>query len=124
MNPIIDKQLKKCKVAIIPEYNESTKTLHIPRIIDLPELSYTIGHYYIIELENYIIHPPENFSLHQNWNNNNIPKSKYYKCECLQLMGKMIKINGVGFDWDNQLDLNDLWTGWLPMKSVKILKEI
>ena len=39
-------------------------------------------------------------------------------------MGKMVKIEGVGFDFENQVDLNTSWCGWVPMKSIKIIKEL
>ena len=44
------------------------------------------------------------------------------KCEVVQKMGKMIKINSVGYDYQNKLDTNDIWTGWLPEKSIKIIE--
>ena len=44
------------------------------------------------------------------------------KCEVEQIMGKMIKVNTVGYDYQNQLDTNDLWSGWLPEKAIKILE--
>ena len=123
MDEIISKQLKKCKVANVPNFDAETTTL---RISKYEELSSQIlpGHYYLVELEDYILHPPEGFSLHQNWNNNIVPQSKYYKCECLQVMGKMIKIEGSGYDWELQEDLHTSWNGWVPTKSVRIIKEL
>lgn len=124
MNNIISKQLKKCKVAQVPEFDENTTHLVIPKLSEISNKNFVVSHYYVIELEDYIIHPPENFTLHQNWNGNVIPTSKYYKCECLSVMGKMVKIEGVGFDFENQIDLNTSWCGWVPMKSIKIIKEL
>ena len=61
---------------------------------------------------------------HDNWNGGTHPLHRFLKCEVIQKMGKMIKVNSVGFDFKNKLDTNDLWTGWLPEKSIKILEEI
>lgn len=39
-------------------------------------------------------------------------------------MGKMIKILGVAFNYESKLDLEEYWDGWLPLKSIKVLREI
>ena len=46
------------------------------------------------------------------------------KCEVLDRMGKLIKIYGVGFDLENNIDLNDVWEGWLPEASITVIKEL
>ena len=124
MNSIILKQLKKCKVASVPDFDENTTHLVIPKQDEEVSQQFIPSHFYLVELENYILHPPEGFSLHQNWNNNIIPQAKYYKCHCLQIMGKMVKIEGAGYDWDNQQDLATAWCGWVPAKAIKIIKEL
>ena len=88
------------------------------------DIEVKLDHYYLIELEDYVINPPDGFSLHINWNGGIIPRHKYYKCQCVKVMGKMIKILGVAFDYENKLDLEEYWDGWLPLKSIRILREI
>ena len=39
-------------------------------------------------------------------------------------MGKMIKIVGVGVDPNTMQDTPNRWEGWLPLKSIEVLKEI
>jgi hypothetical protein len=39
-------------------------------------------------------------------------------------MGKMIKVNGIGYDQDKDQDLDVMWSGWLPISEIKILKKI
>lgn len=39
-------------------------------------------------------------------------------------MTKMIKVNGVAFDNDKQVDINEVWSGWLSLDDVEILSEI
>jgi hypothetical protein len=78
----------------------------------------------LVELEDYIINPPPGFTLHESWNNGQVPKNKYYKCQCIKIMGKMVKILGVAFDYENKIDLEENWDGWLPLKSIKVLREI
>ena len=96
----------------------------LPALQEAKEYNINVGKCYLIELENYIINPPETFTLHINWNNNIIPKDKYMKVEIVGIMGKMVKVNGVGYDFVNKLDLNTMWEGWLPRKAITIIKEL
>ena len=123
MNKWIKKQLNLVKIADVPPYQEDTTVIKISKK-EGNNLEFQIGHYYLIELEDYILNPPPGFSLHENWNNNIKPQNKFYKCQCVKLMGKMVKILGVAFDYENRIDLEENWDGWLPIKSVKVLREI
>ena len=123
MNPYIKQQLRMVKIADVPEWDDDTTELTIPRKTAV-EITPEIDHYYLIELADYLLNPPDGFSLHDNWNNGNIPKHKYMKCYCTKVMGKMIQVLGVGFDYENRIDLDEYWDGWLPMKSINILREI
>ena len=122
MNKFIKEQLKKCRVAIIPYFDDSTTVLHIGLsdgavVKDTGELQ--LYHNYSIKVEDYIIHPYQGFTLHDNWNSGRIPTDYYMNCQIIKVMGdKMVKISAVG--------VNDRkpWEGWLPRKSIKILEEI
>ena len=121
MNKFIEDELKKCKVAHIEKVSETeysvTKQKEASDIIKL-------NSYYIIELEDYIIHPNENFTLAENWNKGVVPKSKLLKVMITQIFGKMIKVDAVGVGSDFN-DLSDAYMGlWLPLGGVKILKEL
>lgn len=78
----------------------------------------------IIELASYIINPPANFDLHKNWNHNIKPTDRFMLCEVIQDIGKMVKIRGVGYDITFDTPLEQLWEGWVPKKSITIIKEI
>ena len=124
INPIVKEQLNNCKVANIPDYNDDTFSLRIKGKKTQNNQTCIPGHYYDIELANYIIKPTPDFNLHINWNKNIVPKSKYYRCEVVQILSNMIKINGVGYDVDNQTTIDDSWSGWLPLDGIEILREI
>ncbi len=124
MNPIIEKQLKRCKVANIPPYTEDTLEFKITKKVVQNNQTCIPNHYYDVELSDYVLDPPPDCSLHINWNKNVLPKSKIYRCEVLQVMGKMVKINGIGLDPITQMDNNDSWMGWLPLEEIKVLKEL
>lgn len=118
MNPLILEQLKKCRVARIPEFDENTTFLEIPQVITA---SYEPGQRYIIELDDYLL---KSCTIHTNWNNNILPTSKYYKCEYIKTIGKMIKIVGVEYNPETEESSNLTWEGWLPSNNIKILKTL
>jgi hypothetical protein len=123
MNDIIKERLAKCSVAQIPEYDDNTTRMIIPKASFIPE-EWITGRCYLIKLENYIVNPPDNFNLHEQWNNGIVPKHHYMKCEVVNKMGKMIKVEGIGFDIVTNTATNDFWSGWLPKKSIKKIEEI
>lgn len=124
MNPIIRKQLENCRVANVPNFTEETTVLRIPKGSDMTVSPYQVGKYYILELADYIINPPPDFTLASNWNKGSVPTHKYYKCEILQTMGKMVKIIGSGYDIKTNLDANTVWEGWVPQKGIKLIQEL
>lgn len=124
MNKVVKEQLRLCKIADIPPFTDETTQLIISQKSDSTGVTVREGGCYLIELEDYIIHPYDGFDLHRNWNNNIVPSCKHYKCECIKIMGKFIKINGVEYDYDSNTDLNCVWSGWLPLDGIKILGEV
>lgn len=122
MNKWIKKELEKCKIAKIPEFDDNTTHLVIPKNVK-PDKNIIagqlyLGQEYIIQVEDYIIHPYSGFTLHDNWNNGIVPTDKQMHIKVDQIMGKMIKIQSIG--------INDksIWNGWLPIKSIHILEEL
>ena len=122
MNEIIKEQLSKCKLAQIPSFDDNTTTLVLHK--REPEKDPELNHYYIIELEDYIVNEPDGFTLSSNWNKGSKPKYSYYRVEIIQLMGKMIKVRGIGYDPVTDTDYLELWAGWLPRSGFHIKKEI
>ena len=85
---------------------------------------YQVGKCYIVELADYIINPPEGYTLASNWNKGSSPRYKHYKCEIVKIVGKMICILGYGYDLANERDTNELWEGWIPQAGIKLLHEL
>jgi hypothetical protein len=73
------------------------------------------NHIYQITVADYIIHPYEGFTLHENWNNGIKPTCNSMQIEVDKTMGKMIHVKALGDD-------GLMWTGWLPKKSITIKK--
>lgn len=116
MNKFIKEQLNKCKVASIPEFDETTTELIISRsILKQSKKEFEFGYEYDIEVEDYILHPYPGFTLHDNWNKGIIPTDKQMHVLVTKDMGKMICVQAIG------LNDNKTWGGWLPKKSCKIL---
>lgn len=123
MNKIIKKELSKVKNVVLPSYNDDTLIIEIPKKV---HYEFQENQCYIIELDDILLDKEveENISLAINWNNSQFPVCKFYKIDIVKLMGKMIKCNGIGYDYENNQDLNLLWSGWLPKDKIKIISKI
>lgn len=125
MNPLIKKQLEMCKVAPIPDViDDSIEELCIEKVSDANSRSFKIHSCYLVELADYILNPSTEYTLADNWNKGIVPKDKYMKVEVEQLLGKMVKIIGSGFDPDTNTDKNTVWELWVPQKGIKILQNL
>lgn len=124
MNSLIKKQLESCKVANIPQFDDSDTVINIPKGSVLNVTQYQVGKYYIVEISDYITNPSEGSTLSNNWNKGTVPKYKYYKCEIVKIVGKMICILGYGINPVTGQDTSDLWEGWVPQEGIKLLQEL
>lgn len=126
INSIIKKELDKCK-NILPEYDENTTYIFIPRQSTeiKKEIVLQRDFYYIIKLAKYILYPPENFTLDSNWNHGIHPKSEYMIVTPIKFVGKMIQFDGCGYDYYNDKNLDDVYNGlWLPQGGIEVIEEI
>ena len=124
LNPLVKDQLKKLASKNLCEFDEGTYVLEIKKSSAINNDPLKENECYLISVEDYILHPPEGFTLHTNWNNNIIPKHKVMKIDVCKVMGKMVKVNSIGYDLKNQVDINDVWSGWLPQKSITIIERL
>lgn len=124
MNKLIEKELRKCTYAEIPTFDETTTTLYIPKSGIRKKLQATVGSYFLIEIEDHILVPDEGSTLASNWNKGTVPPCKHMNVCCIQVMGKMFKVEGVGVNIETGDTLECFWTGWLPQTSVKFIKEL
>ena len=124
MNKYAKEALSRVRVAHLPPYDDSTISMIIPKHIGVDGDDLIKDKCYLICVEQYVITPPDGFTLHDNWNNGVKPKHQYMKAEINTIMGKMVKVTSVGYDNDNHIDTNDMWEGWLPKSAIKIVKEL
>lgn len=124
MNELIKEQLSKVKMIKIPPYDDSTTHIYLHKLSPDNGCIVYVDKYYLLEFEDYIINPPDGFTLHVNWNNGIKPFSKYMKCQVTADLGKMIKITGIGYDMENQKDIDKIWEGWIPKESITVIQEL
>lgn len=124
INPLIKKQLNDCKRCNVPYYNNDTTSIFIPKNSIKKDLGFTKDNCYLIQIEDYVVNPPSGFTLAQNWNGGTTPPSTYMNVCCIQVMGKMVKVDGISYDINNNIPLDKTWCGWIPVAAVKIIKEI
>ena len=124
MNPLIKTQLNKIRTVRLPEFDDNTTHLNIPMRTNSDPIVVEQDKCYIIQVEDYILNPPDGFTLHTNWNGNKIPKHKFMKVDVTKIMGKMIKVNSIGYDMFNGTNINDMWEGWLPEKSNTVIERL
>lgn len=124
MNPVIREQLHLIRNADIPEFDETTTHFVLARKEAPEELPLIVGKRYLVELADYVITLSDTFNLHANWNNNNPPNYKYFNCIIMNTVGKMIYLSGDAINMSTFEDMHHKWTGWLPRKSISIIKEI
>ena len=121
MNKIIYNQLKRCQCVDTSNISESDTHLVFKILTSIPIVE---SKCYLLELDDSLLDVNKNATLVVNWNAGRVPANKWYKCEVSKKMSNMIKINGLSYDLVNNVDLNSMWTGCLPVELVKVIKEI
>lgn len=119
MNPIIKKQLEQVKVADLSNYNPETRTYSIPKYNQTRILE---GESYIVKLDQTLLIPNPGDSFHINWNKGILPLSDTMLIEVSKVNGKVIYVDGVGYDLDSNKTTLDVWSGWLPVEKLTVVK--
>ena len=114
MNKFIKEQLNKCST-ILPFWDENTTQLIITGK-QIPNKIQSSSGNITIQIENYIINEPSNFTLSSNWNGGSTPPEHMMNVKIIQQMGKMYKVSGEG------VSTKEHWEGWLPQKGFKVIE--
>lgn len=121
MNQLIQQQLKKVQFDL-PTWDENTEELFIKKRGPEDPSIIKSGRCYIIQVPEYIVNPPDGFTLNSNWNKGLSINDYILYVEINKVMGKMIQFTGRGFDYKNKTTNNNFYNQmWLPMKSIQIL---
>lgn len=118
MNKIIKEQLQKVKVAKVPEFDDSTTQMLIPRHKDMV---YEEGKYYILALDDYIC--SQNSSVFINWNNRVAPPK-----DIIGMVEKktsnMILFGGCAFNTITQKRTEQQYRVWIPIANIVSAKQL
>ena len=109
-------QLAKCSFATPISFDEATNTFIIPRY---SKPTYAIGKCYLVEIPDYLLSTETVVAA--NWNSGRAPIAKYLKVYVSKTMGKMIYVDSVAYNIEQNIDLADTWSGWLPCEEIKQL---
>lgn len=120
MSDYIEKQLDMCTYADLSNYDEKTNSYFIKKY---SKLKFDLGSSYLVQIANEIYNQPNSIYA-INWNNGGYPKSKYMKIYITKVTGKMVYINGRDYDCENKLDLDSLWSGWIPIDGMKQIEKL
>ena len=124
MNKFIKEQLNKCTYANIPYFDDSTTVIKIPKTKPGSANVLRIGRCYLIEISDYVFSSSEMSTLSSNWNNGTFPPCKFMNVEVVNIVGRMYKVNGTGFDPSTNSVIMSTWEGWLPMQSINVIEEV
>lgn len=106
---IIKEQLEKCQFADLNNYDQNTNTYLIKKY---SKPTYDLNKCYLVKLPTSIINNGDSV-LAVNWNNCTFPRTQYLKIYISKVLGNMIYVDSIGFDFDTKQDLNLMWSGWL-----------
>lgn len=109
IRPLIREQLEKCQFADLNNYDARTNTFLIKKY---SKPTYEMNHCYLVRLPLEIVNKPDSV-LAVNWNNGNAPSAQYLKIYISKIMGTMIYVDSIGFDFETKQDLSIMWSGWL-----------
>jgi hypothetical protein len=109
IRPLIREQLEKCQFADLNNYDARTNTFIIRKYC---KPTYEVNKCYLVRVPASIVNSADSV-LATNWNSGSYPRTQYLKTYVSKIMGPMIYVDSIGFDFDTKQDLNIMWSGWL-----------
>ena len=110
----VKRELAKVNYADLSHYDKETNTYIIPRY---SKPKYNVGKMYVVRIPLDILNMT-NSALATNWNNGTCPKSEYLKIYVSKMVGKMLYVDSLGFDLEQNKDLSNMWSGYLPAEEI------
>ena len=114
IRPIIKEQLEKCQFADLNNFDSNTNTFFIKKY---SKPTYELNHCYLVKLPLNIVNASDSV-LAVNWNSGSFPTTQYLKIYISKLMGPMIFVDSIGFDFETKQDLSVMWSGWLNINEL------
>lgn len=117
-NELIKKQLSKLKIAQVDSFDEVKNCYHIPKY---KEAKFELNHAYLIKLNDVLLCEGDYSS---NLNKGSYPKHRFMKIYINKVLGDLIFIDGIYYDDVTKQDINEMWTGWLPINEILLMEEL
>ena len=114
IRPLIREQLDKCQFADLNNYDRTQKIFFIKKYA---KPTYEQNRCYLVKLPLNIVNCPDSV-LAANWNGGNYPRTQYLKIYISKILGTMIYVDSIGFDFDTRQDINIMWSGWLDSSQL------
>lgn len=111
---IIQDQLENCQFANLNNYDSRGNTFLIKKY---SKPTYELNRCYLVKLPTNIVNKNDSV-LAVNWNNGNSPSTQYLKTYISKIMGTMVYVDSIGFDFETKQDLNLMWSGWLDSSQL------
>lgn len=121
ISKLIRKELTKAMVADLTHYDETKNEFIIPKF---KQVKLNENEYYLLKLDDVLLREDGMEILINNWNKGSVPPFKYMKVGVDKVLGKMVLINGLGYDYVNNTDLDEMWAGWLPVTHVEVVSKL
>jgi hypothetical protein len=109
IRPIIQEQLDKCQFADLNNFDKNSNTYIIRKYC---KPTYELNKCYLVKVPANIVNSTDSV-LATNWNSGSCPKTQYLKIYLSKVLGTMIYVDSIGFDFETKQDLNLMWSGWL-----------
>jgi len=114
MRKIIEDRLKACVWANLAQFDSKTGECIIPCY---QKATYQLNHCYLLKLPAEIINRPDSL-LAVNYNHGTCPTTEYYKAYVSKVLGQLIFVDALEFNWETKTDGQTMWSGWLDTKKL------
>ena len=122
MNNKFDKEIEKL-YGIVEQIDDTTYIVKKEKATE--KISFERGKYYLIRIDGSDTSRNLLKITATNWNAGREIESDYLKCEYLESLGNMIKINGSGYSPSTDTDKSDIYLNyWIDSSVVEIVKEL
>ena len=116
----IKTQLEKVNFADLSNFDAQNNVYHIKRY---SKPKYEVNSCYLVKIPDSIVNKADSLCA-TNWNNGSFPTMHYLKIVVTRAIGKMIYVDGLGYDITTKADMNYMWSGWLPTEELDQLAKI
>lgn len=116
----VRKQLEKCKFANLKNFDKELNAFIIPKYT---KPFYQTNKVYLVQIPKYLVNNSTSV-IACNWNNSTSPSTEYLKIFINKFNGKMIYVDSIGVDIETKSDLNNYWSGWIPLDEIELIEEL